>query len=858
LLERERDLADLKQWLGAAVEHAGCMALVRGEAGVGKTSLLHDFAKQHCRVRVLWGACDALFTPRPLAPLHDIARQIPGALSAAAAADVSRDVIFHALLDDLSSAPALVVFEDMQWADEATLDLVKYLGRRIHRTCVMLALSYRDEEIGPRHPLRFVIGDLPRAHTHRLALAPLSESAVATLAARAGRSSQDLYGITGGNPFFVTEVLAADADSIPATVRDAVLARVARLPPAARELAELVSVVPGRTEHWLLDEAAAPQASTIDSCLAIGMLRHDDGSLAFRHELARRALEDSLSPLHQQSLHSRVLAVLAARPAIATARLAHHAAGARRAQDVLRFAPAAAAQAATVGAHREAVSHYVMALRHAQDASPQDRVRLQERLSYECYLTGRCEAAIEAQRSVLEYWRAAQDRLKEGDALCWLSRLAWYAGRSDEARRYGIDAVCRLESLPPGAELAMAYCALAELAMEAHEAEPGAEWAQRAIALAGRCANNRILSDALTTLGTIRLIGGDTSGWTDLDRGLKLALADGSHEQVASAYTNLAAMAVSRRQYSEASRYFGAGLAYCEERDLDFSRDYLLAYRGRMRFEQGEWHAASEDLEAVLRRPGTSPVTRIPALRILGHLRIRRGDLDARAPLDEARALAGAKPELQRLGTLAAVKAEAAWLAGDPQAVVREVRPVYELARQRRDPRMNGELAVWLWRMDALDVRPTQIAEPYALEIAGDWQGAARTWKSLGCPYEEATLLGRFGGESEQRAALGILEQLGAAPAAQALRRQMRSQGVRCIPRGARTTTRHNPLGLTRREAQTLALVSEGLRNSAIARRLYLSTKTVDHHVSAILAKLGVPSRTEAVAMARKQSTDRT
>ena len=317
-------------------------------------------------------------------------------------------------------------------------------------------------------------------------------------------------------------------------------------------------------------------------------------------------------------------------------------------------------------------------------------------------------------------------------------------------------------------------------------------------------------------------------------------------------------MAVSRRQYDEARRYFSEGLAYCEERDLDFSRDYLLAYRGRMRFEQGEWQGASEDLETVLRHTGVSPVTRIPALRILGHLRIRRGDAGANAPLDEARALAGTMPELQRIGTLAAIRAEAAWLAGDPDAVVREIRPAYELARQRQDPRMNGELAAWLWRMGALDDPPTQIAEPYALEISGDWQGAARSWKNLGCPYEHAILLGWYGGEPEQREALAVLEQLGAGPAAQALRRQMRTQGVRCIPRGARTSTRHNPLGLTRREAETLTLVAEGLRNSAIAKRLYLSTKTVDHHVSAILAKLGVPSRAEAVAMARKQAVQRT
>jgi len=277
-----------------------------------------------------------------------------------------------------------------------------------------------------------------------------------------------------------------------------------------------------------------------------------------------------------------------------------------------------------------------------------------------------------------------------------------------------------------------------------------------------------------------------------------------------------------------------------------------------MRFEQGDWNGASEDVEAVLRHPRTPPITRIPALRTLGHLRVRRGDPDASGPLQEARALAGPRPELQRAGMLAAVCAEAAWLAGDREGVVREVQPVYELTRRRRDPRMNGELAAWLWRVGALREQPTDIAEPYALEISGDWRGAASLWKALGCPYEHASVLAWYGTEPDQRQALTILEQLGAAPAAQSLRRQMRAHGVRRIPRGSRTSTRRNPLGLTRREAEILALLSEGLRNSTIAKRLFVSTKTVEHHMSAILGKLGVTTRAEAIAVTRKQPANKT
>src|SRR5882672_2236008 len=205
LLERERSFADLSAWLEAAAKLGGCIVLVGGEAGIGKTALLQD-----------------------------IARQSQGALLAAITSGANRDVIFSAALDELERTGTLVVFEDLHWADEATLDLLKYLGRRISRTHAMLAVTYRDDEVGPRHPLRLVIGDLPRVNTHRMTLAPLSEPAVAQLARQAGQPAKGLHGITGGNPFFVTEALAATTAAVPGTVRDAVLARAARLSDGAR------------------------------------------------------------------------------------------------------------------------------------------------------------------------------------------------------------------------------------------------------------------------------------------------------------------------------------------------------------------------------------------------------------------------------------------------------------------------------------------------------------------------------------------------------------------------------------------------------------------------------------------------
>ena len=854
LLERERHLAALCEWLDTAVGRGGLVALVAGEAGIGKTALLQEFARQQRSAgRVLWGACDALFTPRPLAPLHDIARQADAALSNAVHAG-DREAIFNAMLDELErGTPALVVMEDMHWADEATLDLLKFLGRRIQRARALVVISYRDDEVGPWHPLRLLIGELPRGSFHRLQLEGLSESAVAVLAAAAGRPANGLHAATAGNPFFLTELLAAPLDTVPVTIRDAVLARAVRLAPAARELAELVSVVPGSAEAWLVHEAAHPTEAAIEGCLGAGMTRADDGSLAFRNELARRALEDSLPQARRQELHATVLAILQKRADAPPARLAHHADGARLGSDVLRYARLAAAHAASIGAHREAVAHYRLALQHAAGLGSQNRAALLDQLSYECYLTDQMEAAIEARREALQIWRVQGSRLKEGDALRWLSRLSWFTGRRDEAEQYAAQAVAVLGREAESPELAMAYSNLAQLQMLASDYEAATHWAQRAIALAEPAGYKDILCHALNNLGAARLEAGEECGWADLERSLSIALAHDYHEHAGRAYVNLSSRAICAHRHTEAFDRLDAGIEYSEDYDLESTRLYMLAWRARARLNVGDWRQAGDDAESVLRHPCTPSATRIPALTVLGQLRVRRGDTEASSPLDQAHELAARAGELQRLAPLACARADAAWLADDCARIEREVRPAYELALATRSSWIKGELAVWLWRAGALASPPAEIAEPYALEMSGAWRAAADAWRALGCPYECATVLAMHGGEPEQLDALAIMEQLGATAAANKLRKSLRARGVRRIPRGSRISTREHPQGLTRREVQVLELLSEGLRNSTIARRLFLSTKTVDHHVSAILGKLGVPSRAEAVALLRKQ-----
>jgi len=211
LLERDRYFEQLSELFHTATAGHGRTVLVSGEAGIGKTALVEQFVSQQCRgARRLWGACEALFTPRPLGPLYDIAAQARSTLATLMSRDTPRPVVFSALHDELrtSAIPTVVVFEDVHWADEATLDLIKFLGRRIPSLPALFILTYRDDELSLDHPLRSVVGDLPSKAVARLGLAPLSEQAVRSLAQQEHRSAEGLYVITGGNPFFVTEVLA--------------------------------------------------------------------------------------------------------------------------------------------------------------------------------------------------------------------------------------------------------------------------------------------------------------------------------------------------------------------------------------------------------------------------------------------------------------------------------------------------------------------------------------------------------------------------------------------------------------------------------------------------------------------------
>jgi DNA-binding CsgD family transcriptional regulator/tetratricopeptide (TPR) repeat protein len=858
LLERQAHLAVLEeQFARVAATARGRVVLISGEAGVGKTALVRQFCRvRPPKVRVLTGACDALFTPAPLGPFLDVALLGGEELAHVIKEDGRPYEVAAALMRDLrSTGTAILVLEDVHWADEATLDVMKLVARRVETIPTLVLVTYRDEELDAVHPLRILLGELPASEPiSRVKLAALSPSAVAELARPQGVDAAELFRKTGGNPFFVTEALAVSEGQIPETVRDAVLARAGRLTPGARTLLEAVALIAPQVELWLLEALAPESVDRVDECLAAGMLVANPGGVGFRHELARLAFEDRLTPMRRLALHRRALEALAAPPNEMPnlARLAHHAEAAGDGAAVLRYAPAAATVAASVGAHRESAAQYARALRFAGGLTPQARGDLYALHSYESYVTGQFGAAVEAGEAALDCHRRSGDSLKEGDSLRSLSRLWRYIGRTEEAARAGRQAVTVLEQLPAGHELAMAYSNLSHLYMNVEDRERTIEWGTKALELARRLGDVEAEIYAATNINTVEYLAGDTASIERLERWVERAKGAGLEEHAGRAYNALTWWAGRSRSFAVADRYLSEGLDYVNEHGLDLWRPYLIASRARAELSRGHWDAALDSAALILRGPRLSPVPRVVALSVLGLVRARRGDPDHGPPLEEAWQLAEPTAELQRIEPIAIARAEVAWLEGRPGDIADETAMALELSIDRSAPWPAGELACWRWRAGLREVIPAELPEPYAYEMAGDWERAAEAWTTLGCPYDAALALAGAEDDSALRRSHSEFLRLGARAAAVVVARRLRERGARNVPRGLRSATAGNPARLTRREVEVAALVAKGLRDAEIAERLFLSQRTVGHHVSAILRKLGVANRVEAATEAMR------
>ncbi|GGO69353.1 ATP-binding protein [Nocardioides deserti] len=848
LLERAQQLAALHGYAVEAAAGDGRLVLVAGEAGAGKTALVEALADRLTDRPWWWSACDGLATPSPLGPVADLAPVVGGELEAAWAAPLDRDRVFRALMAALASGPAVLVMEDVHWADEATLDLLRRVARRMRSVPALVVVTCRDDAFAPGDPLRLALGDLAAQRgTRRMDLPLLTIAAVADLARGTDLEPAALHRLTEGNPFLVSEVVAAGTGHVPTTVRDAVLSRAARLGPEARSALDVAAVCGARVEDWLLREATGAGSTVLDELAASGVLAGDGETWRFRHELARRAVTAGIAPHRRTDAHRRVLAVLVEREHPDAARLVHHAEGAGDTSVLLRSAVRAGAAAAAVGSHREALAQYRRAVRHAAALPPTARASLLDDLATEAALADAWEDAAAARTEALARWREAGEPIREGDALRHLSRAMWRLCRGTEARAAAQAALDLLEPFGPTPELAWALANAASNAMVSGRSAEAIALARRTVAVAEALGLTEVVSDALNTEACAAHALGDAWEPT-LRRALDVAVAAGAPATAARAWTNLHSLLVEDLRLDDADRVHEDGTAYCDEHDVaTFGACLDGEHAGALEL-RGDWTRAVALARRLLQRADLSTVNRLHALLVLGRVQARRGEPCWEA-LDEARSSAAEGGEPQWVVPVQLARAEACWLEG------RLVDAEAELGRAEAVADAVGggpasPVAAWARRLRGHAGRSA--CGPYRFEVAGDARAAAAAWDALGCGYAAGLALLDSAEPALLHEAVGRLRRLGATAAVQVGVEQLRQARGKGAPAGARAATRTHPAGLTAREHEVLVLLSEGCTNAEIAARLVISPRTVHRHVSSVLAKLGVPSRGRAADLARR------
>jgi DNA-binding CsgD family transcriptional regulator/tetratricopeptide (TPR) repeat protein len=744
----------------------------------------------------------------------------------------------------------LVVFEDIHWADEATLDFIKFFSRRITQLRCLFILTFRDDEINPRHPLRNVFSDLSPDTFTRIQLTPLSKEAVYALADEKGYDAENVYSISGGNPFYVNEILASYSPGIPDNIKDAILSVYDRQEEGTKHVWQICSVIPEGLEINRFAKIKSSWDEIIDHCFAFKIIIVKNDRVIFKHELYRRTIEESLSSLKRIALNKKILELFldSFEEEGEIERILQYAKNANESELVVKYAPLAARRAASVGGHVEASKLFRTAIDYTEGDDEDQLIQFYEAYAYECYLTNQVKEAILYTGKLLHILKKKPDIEKTGNCFRFLSRLWWRDGNRENAESFAEQAIDLLNSQPSSSAKAMAFSNMSQLKMLLDQFAESIAWGEKAITIAQSINDEETLSHALNNIGTVKMIlaSSKQNGTELLKESLAIALKNSFHEHAARAYSNLGSSAVKMKDYALAKKMLDEGIQYCEERDLDSWRLNMLSLKAQLSLETGEWNKAYSIADNLLKSEDKPYTFKIGALVVIGTIKMRRGDDDAFDLLLQAKTKAFETMELQRIIPSLIALLEYDWLTGKTSIDNKDLDRVTGAIEQTVSAVENSEFSFWLWKAKKQYLRLKKLYEGNELNGIAKVQKAAALWKNSGNPYALALALCE-GSEEDKKKSLLILQQLGATAVSEKIKMEMRAVGIKKIPKGLRESTRTNPAQLTNRELDVLQLLQKGHQNKEIAGTLYISPKTVDHHISSVFFKLDVNSRSKAV-----------
>lgn len=850
LLERSAEVGVLRAALGHARGGDGSGVAITGDSGVGKSSLVDaviaETAAAGFEVRVLRAHCDPLDTPRPLGPFRDL--ELLGAAGDPRREDESRAELCERVYDALRSEPSLLIVEDLHWVDAATVDVLRFLARRVEAMPLLLVLTYRDGEIGPRHSARPLLGDLASLDGFtQLGLAPLSVDAVREVVSGTHLDASRVHALTGGNPFFVAEVAKEPDRPLPATVRDAVLAHTTDVTDHDFEVLQLIAAAPDHLDNRVLPHLDV-DLPTLRRLQDTSLLSRTADGLVFRHELARQAIESTIPPGGGPRLHARLVVALETIDPADPAVLTHHAVAARDGARATSYARRAAEDANAAGSHSEAAAFFEIALEHLETRDPEERARLLLELAYQQYMTSRLSEAISNVRATFRLWEEARNHEGLADAHDAVALFEYYNAHREKAEHHSETAArIALDATTPSTYGA-ARATQGFLAYLRNDLVRARELAAEARLVAERSDLGvlGLRSEVVTTVSD--LVSGDEAARATLLTQVETARDRGWDELASTVYSQVASLDVEHGRFRDAEQLLQVSIPFANQRDIPICRHWQTGVRARLKFQRGRWEAALEDAATVIGDDGMPLATLWPRL-VSVLVPLRRGEDAELGILDDAWSLAEQIDEpLRRLSVLAAL-AEAAWMTGRTDHRVSDYA-VSQLAVLGACPGAEwgaGHVGAWLRRLGLPVPQLARVAEPYRLADEGRVAEAARAWQLLGDPFAEAMAWTDSVVPEDRVTGIRLLDSIGAVGTADRHRVVLRQEGSVVVPQRPRESTRANPAGLTNRQLEVARLVARGLSNAEIATQLFISPKTADHHVSAILTKLAVPNRRAVV-----------